>query len=164
MRRLLGFMVGLLVLLGGIAWGATTYKYTGSIFTATALTLTTLTDTSYSPQSSVISNTPGSGGDGSLLCAVEGALTFAAAPTAGSVLHVWLLGTIDGANYEDPPPALGRMPDAHLPVSSGQVTTRIRVAVACPLTDFKVIVRNASTGQTISTGTIKILFKTLQGL
>ena len=161
-----------LLLLGGLLLGlvslaaAVTYQYQ-AVITVTALSteLTTLTDTSFSAASAVVTNTTGvaGGGQGAQFCEVQAALTFAGNPTAGSTVQLWFLGTLDGTTFEDVADGFGRTPNLDLPVTSGQTTTVVHRQVACPLTDFKARLKNASTGQTISSGTIKIKFFKMQG-
>ena len=81
----------LLTLVAAPVQAATTYTYANP-HTTTALTLTNLTNNSFSTQSAVVPNKTGvAGGGGSFLCVVEAALTFAANPTTGSGIYVYLI-------------------------------------------------------------------------
>jgi hypothetical protein len=168
--RVLGALglVGLLASLVGAA-NVTKWLVVGTATTVFSTDLDNLGNNLYTPLSPPYNNLPGGGqGDGALLCYVEGIFTFGAQPTAGTAILVWFLKTIDGgANYENTPSttvSLGRLPDVVLPVTSGQVGTKVAVETKCPVGLFKVIAKNDGTGQALaaSGNTIKLLPFTTQ--
>jgi hypothetical protein len=142
-----------------------TKQLTGS--PSTLLSLTTLTNNSWSTVGSNFNNGIGQTGDGYLFCELQGAFTFAAAPTAGSAVQVMLLRAQDGTNFEDTSTStvkLGRLPNVTLPVTSGQTTTRVTLEVKCPPGLFRAQALNDGTGQTITTGTVSIRMLTPEGV
>jgi hypothetical protein len=162
-------------LLGLVALGLTgtlvqaapiiTKQLTGS--PSTLLTLTTLTNNSWSTVGSNFNNTVGQTGDGYLFCELQGAFTFAAAPTAGSAVQVMLLRSQDGTTFEDTSTAtvkLGRLPNVTLPVTSGQATTKVTLEIKCPPGIFRAQALNDGTGQTMTTGSITMRMLTPEGV
>lgn len=97
---------------------------------------------------------------------LELTVSFGTAPSPGG-LAVWLLRRIDGTNFENAnasttPPA--RMPDVIIPVQAVTGTQRITVSLPMPPADFKVCVKNDSTGQSFASSgnTLKIRPKTTE--
>lgn len=85
--------------------------------------------------------------------------------TAGGAIQVWFLLSVDGTNYENgtPPP---RNPDVVIPL--GALTTAQRVTRRCsfPVGNFKVLVVNSATGQSMpaSGNTLVALLNTDEGV
>lgn len=95
-----------------------------------------------------------------LRCELELVVTFGTAPTANSVLVVWLLREIDGTNFEDGTSSVipTGVPDAVFPLRA--VTTAQRMVVECPMPPgpIRALIRNDGSGQTTaaSGNTLKI--------
>jgi hypothetical protein len=143
-----------------------TKQLTGS--PSTLLSLTTLTNNSWSAVGSNFNNGVGQTGDGYLFCELQGAFTFAAAPTPGTAVQVMLLRSQDGGTtFEDTSTStvkLGRLPNVTLPVTSGQPGTKVTLEIKCPPGIFRAQALNDGTGQTITTGTISIRMLTPEGV
>lgn len=113
--------------------------------------------------SAAYNNTQGGGsGDGYVLADLELSVTYGTAPTANTVCSVWFLQTQDGTNYEDGsntgPIIPGRMPDVVFPLRNVNTAQRIIRTVTIPQGNFKVLLRNDGTGQSMaaSGNTLKI--------
>jgi hypothetical protein len=102
----------------------------------------------------------GSGGLGYVLGEFELVVTFGTAPSANSVIALWLLSRPDGTNYEDGGASLtpARAPDVTFPIRA--VTTAQRVVIIAPLRPglFTPLVKNDATGQAFaaSGNTVKV--------
>lgn len=114
-----------------------------------------------------VSSVAGSGGlitlasVGYPLALAELVVTFGTAPVANSTINVWFLTAADGTNLEDgsssviPP----RNPDVFFPVRTVNTTQRLAKPCKLPVTPFKVLLQNNSTGQAMASAgnTLKVL-------
>lgn len=122
--------------------------------------LNSLTSTGSALSSAVDNDT-----DLDLYMDIEGLFTFGTGPTAGSVLEVYLVSSLDATNFED-----GSTTGPIVPANGyvgcfvlRSVTTAQRMiirGVAVPPTDFKLMVVARTTGQTAaaSGNTVRALF------
>lgn len=86
---------------------------------------------------------------------VEFTGTFSVAPTAGTGLSIWFLRAPDGTNYEDGAAGVNptRSADLFIPFASVATAQRCtRLLPILPPGTVKVLVKNDSSGQTISAG------------
>jgi hypothetical protein len=117
---------------------------------------------------SAYDNTQGQTGDGYTLCDLELVTSYGSAPTAGTGVSYWFIGTQDGTNYEDGAGAVtpARMPDCVFPLRNVTGTQRILRRVVMPWGLFKPLVKNDGTGQAMAaTGnTVKIRPVSNQGV
>jgi hypothetical protein len=171
-----GVLLLLLTAVGAVssAYSAVTTQWVvgSTVTTVAGLVLDSKGSNAYVGPSTAISNTTSGQvtGAGYTRCAFEAFITFVTTPpTAGSALLVWLLPSVDGANYADMPsstitttPASFAMPFS---TGTGSLTTRQVVYTQCPPGSFKVGVQLNGTGQTTSASgnTLKIMQYTPQG-
>lgn len=91
---------------------------------------------------------------------LELVVTFGTAPTANTAILVWLLGEVDGTNFEDGTSSVTpvRIPDAIFPVRAVTTAQRLKVVVDTPAGPIRALVRNDGTGQAFaaSANTLKI--------
>ena len=110
----------------------------------------------------------GGAGDGFLYGEFELVVTFGVAPTAGTVVSVWLLGQPDGTNYEDGDGSTtpGRLADMTFPVRAVTTAQRITRRVPMPPGSWKALLRNDGTGQALaaSGNTLKVRPYTPEGV
>ena len=133
----------------------------GSQTTLLSTELNSLAASAWTAAGSAFDNTQGATGDGYILCDIELVCTLAANATANTGFMLWLLRSQDGTNYEDTPTStvgLNRAPDAFLPYTTGQTTTRVCVQALLPPGKFKPVGQNtdASHAMSASGNTIKI--------
>lgn len=109
----------------------------------------------------------GGGGDGYTLTEVEFQGTFASAPSDNTALTIWFLAQLsDGSTYEVGDSSLtpSRLPDVTIPLKNSngasQPTTRF---CTLPPGTVKPLVRNDGTGQTLTSGIIRIRPYTFEG-
>lgn len=102
--------------------------------------------------SSAFDNTIGAAGDGYALCDLELVVTYGSAPTAGTGVSVWLVGSQDGTNYEDGDASItpARLPDAVFPLRAVTTAQRIIRRVALPWGLMKATLKNDGTGQAMA--------------
>lgn len=86
---------------------------------------------------------------------------FGGSPTANSTINVWFLTSIDGANMEDGGGTVipQRSPDLFFPLRALSSPQRLTKICKLPVTAFRVLVQNNSTGQTMNSSgnTLKLL-------
>jgi hypothetical protein len=147
---------------------ATTEKYLlGSQSTLLSTELNSLANNALA-LGSAYDNTVGQAGDGYTLCDVELVVTYGTAPTAGTGVTLWLLGTQDGTNYEDGGTSVtpGRLPEAVFPLLAVTTAQRIIRRVWLPWGKFKPLAKNDGTGQAMaaSGNTLKVRPVARQGV
>jgi hypothetical protein len=151
-----------LLLAGTVGAATITKMLVGSTVTALSTELNSLTSNSTSALSATLTNVIGTGGDGFLMCEVEGAFTFGGNPIAGSGIAVWFAKAIDDSNFAQCGVGL---PAVTLPLRSTATTTRTVVETKCAIGSYKVCALNDGTGQALaaSGNTIKIRYLTPEG-
>jgi hypothetical protein len=157
------------LLLAGLAWGATVTKQipVGAAVQVLTTQLNDLAPNTTSAASAPVDNRASapSGGSGALLCEVEALVTFVATPDPDGVIAVWFQKSIDDNNYETT--FLGN-PVVTLPVNIVAPATTVRVIreVKCPPTLFTVAVKNDNTGVAFGPvgNIVSVRFVTLEGL
>ena len=118
---------------------------------------------------SAYNNTVGGGaGDGYTLCDLELVVTYGTAPATASACSLWFVMTQDGTNYEDGGSSVtpGRMPDAVFPLRAVTTAQRIIVRTAMPEGNWKPLLKNDGTGQSMAArgNTLKVRPVTRQGV
>lgn len=87
-------------------------------------------------------------------------VTFGSAPTANTSILVWLLGEVDGTNFEDGSSTVTptRVPDAVFTVRAVTTAQRCKAIIDTPPGPIRALVRNDGTGQAFapSGNTLKI--------
>lgn len=101
------------------------------------------------------SNNVGGTGNGYTLCDLQLVVTFGTAPSANTGLTLWLLGSQDGATFEDGSSSVtpARMPECVFPVRAVTTQQVIIRRILLPFGIFKPLLQNTGTGQSLaSTG------------
>ena len=89
---------------------------------------------------------------GMLMAEFELLVTYGTAPTAGTSVLVWLLREIDGTNFEDGGSSVQplRLFDASFPLRAVTGAQRISRVVRMPPGNFKALLKNDGTGQSMA--------------
>jgi hypothetical protein len=95
-----------------------------------------------------------------LYAEVELVVTYGSAPTANTAISIWFLRVPDGTNYEDGDASTTpvRAADVVLPLRAVTTAQRIVAVGNIPYGNFKILLKNDGTGQTMaaSGNTLKI--------
>lgn len=96
--------------------------------------------------------------DGYLYGDFELVITYGTNPTAGSLIELWLIRSVDGTNYEDSPPASGCVGAFKLAATTS-AQRLIIPDVRLPSGKFKAYIVAKTTGQTAaaSGNTLKVM-------
>jgi len=128
----------------------------GTLDSALTTELNSLANNALAVKASALSVTS----TGYVMCEVELVVTYGTAPTANSAVVVWFLREVDGTNYEDGSASIIplRAPDAIFPLRAVTTAQRIIVDAFLPPGNFKPLVYNNATGQSMaaSANTLKI--------